>query len=209
MFHPISIAQESPYPYVSADTSHRGRGGWRNWHIPLGCGHQSLRDAVNSARAHGVEQREVPLVIKLFENPDYPSSRLFHGAVSLSNHDCIHVLLGRGLLPKDEAFAIGFTMGSTRQLHIYEEKLFALISHYLYPRAYRFSQDDLTVFHKAVHLGMVSGCRALNTIHYEYLMENSLSEARRILGIEEELLAAYYRMEKAQFPDAPESQRLI
>ena len=204
----LDLAREGVYLKPSS-TLDKAASGWKRWHVPLACGDRTLAEAVATARLYGVEQRDVPLIIKLVENPDFISSRLFHGAVSLQNHDCIHVLLGRGLLPKDEAFAIGFTMGSAKRLYAYEEKLYALIARYLYPIAYRFSTDDLSVFHTAVRLGMVSQCRPLNTIHYEFLMDHSLGEARRILGIEEDLLAACYRIEKARFPDSPESQRLI
>jgi hypothetical protein len=34
----------------------------------------------------------------------------------LEGHDCMHVILGRGLLNQDEAFVIGFTMGSARKI---------------------------------------------------------------------------------------------
>ena len=61
-------------------------------------------------------QEDVPLIIKLVENPKYFTSKLFTGAVDLFTHDCIHVLLGRGLLPKDEAFVIGYTMGSGKKM---------------------------------------------------------------------------------------------
>ena len=60
--------------------------------------------------------KDVPLIIKLTENPKYSSSRVFTGAVDLFTHDCIHVLLGRGLLLKDEAFVIGYTMGSAKRM---------------------------------------------------------------------------------------------
>ena len=62
-----------------------------------------------------LEAEDVPLIIKLVENPKYDIG-LFAGNVSLYNHDCIHLLLGRGLRVKDEAFVIGFTMGSTKKM---------------------------------------------------------------------------------------------
>jgi hypothetical protein len=41
-------------------------------------------------------------MIQLVENPRFnlPGIDLFHGAVDLATHDAIHILLGRGLLPK-------------------------------------------------------------------------------------------------------------
>ena len=71
-----------------------------------------------------LSQEDVPLVIKLTENPKYISSKLFTGAVDLFSHDCIHVLLGRGLLTKDEAFVIGYTMGSAKKMRRWRRNLF-------------------------------------------------------------------------------------
>ena len=61
-----------------------------------------------------LEAENVPLIIKLVENPKYDIG-LFPGNISLYNHDCIHLLLGRGLRVKDEVFVIGFTMGRTKK----------------------------------------------------------------------------------------------
>jgi len=74
-------------------------------------------------------------MVQLVENPKFsmPGFRLFHGAVDLKRHDDIHLALGRGLLPKDEAFAIGFTMGTSNKVSTAEEKLFGWISKHLYP----------------------------------------------------------------------------
>jgi hypothetical protein len=56
--------------------------------------------------------------VRLFENPD--SLVAFPGAVTLERHDCIHILLGRGLLAQDEAFVIGYTMGTCRAVQSWQ-----------------------------------------------------------------------------------------
>ena len=59
--------------------------------------------------------------MRLLENPKYhlPGVTLFHGAVDLDMHDRIDIALGRGLLTAiDEAFTIGFTMGSTKRVRV-------------------------------------------------------------------------------------------
>lgn len=46
----------------------------------------------------------------LLENPDSPLP--FAGKIDLYRHDCLHLLLERGLSVEDEAFVVGFTMGN-------------------------------------------------------------------------------------------------
>jgi hypothetical protein len=181
------------------------------WHVPLSHGHVRLRDARAELATMGIEQKDVPFLVQLVENPRYdvPGIELFHGATDLARHDQIHILLGRGLLAKDEAFVIGFTMGSTDQVGRTEEVLYGLFARYLYPRSYRFSETDLRVFRDAVRLGFVSDCQALHAADLDSLQDCTLAEARRRLGIEEDLLRAYYAIERRRYPDSAESQRLL
>jgi hypothetical protein len=112
-----------------------GAQSYRDWHLPFTRDRITLREARASLRAVGAGQQEVPIMVQLVENPKFsmPGFRLFHGAVDLKRHDDIHLALGRGLLPKDEAFAIGFTMGTSNKVSTAEEKLFGWISKHLYP----------------------------------------------------------------------------
>jgi hypothetical protein len=182
----------------------------RRWRIGLDRSDLSLRQAFEQLRGIGLEQGDVPLMVQLVENPKYdlPGFDFFHGATDLRTHDLIHILLGRGLLAKDEAFVIGFTMGSTDRVTHNEERLYGLISKHLYPKAYRFTDDDLRVFRDAVRLGYVSDCAPLHAADYTPLLDLGLEAARRALGIETDLLRAYYAIEKRRYPDSPESQRL-
>ncbi len=128
---------------------------WADWHIPLSAGQLTLRQGLASLAEVGARQQEIPLLIRLMENPKYslPGVTLFHGAVDLKAHDRIHILLGRGLLTEDEAFTIGFTMGSTKRVSRTEEWLFGLIARRLYPVPYRFDDNAVRIFRDAVHLG--------------------------------------------------------
>ena len=179
--------------------------------MPLACREATLGQAYESMRAINAKPLSVPLIIRLVENPEFdlPGFDVFHGSTSLETHDYIHILLGRGVLPKDEAFVIGFTMGSTDLVTATEEKLFGMISKYLYPKVYKFNDDDLRVFRDAVRLGFVSDCRSLAGVDYRALLDKPLGEIRPALGIEEDLLRAYYAIEKRRFPDAPESRPLL
>jgi len=183
----------------------------KNWFIPLSDSDKTLMQACEELQSFGLKQNDVPYIIQIVENPkfDLPGFDIFHGAVNLQTHDYIHIILGRGLLPKDEAFVIGFTMGSTDRVTATEERLYAFFAKFLYPREYRFTDDDVRIFKDAVRLGFVSDCKPLPQIDYSQYLHWPLREIRKALGIEEDLLRAYYAIEKRRYPTSPESQRLL
>lgn len=184
---------------------------YRDWHLPLRHDRITLRDALADMQRVGAQQGEVPLMVQLVENPRYriPGVTIFHGAVDLRQHDCIHLALGRGLLPMDEAFTIGFTMGSTQQVSTLEEELFALISKHLYPPFYQFGDDDLRVFRDAVRLGFISGCQPLDEVDFDQYLDLTLAEMRQRIGLEADLLLAYYAIERRRYPESLASRRLL
>jgi hypothetical protein len=183
----------------------------RSWHVPLSHGDATLGETYAEIRQFGIKAEDLPFLVRLIENPEYdlPGFDLFHGATDLKTHDQIHIVLGRGLLAKDEAFVIGFTMGSTDRVSASEERLFGLLARYLYPRQYRFDAEDLRVFRDAVRLGFVSDCRPLHEVRYDDYADLPLREVRKALGIEEDLLRAYYAIERRRCPQSFESQRLL
>ncbi len=183
----------------------------RDWFIPLSNSNQTLGDAYQEMQKIALEQGSIPTIVQLVENPKYdlPGIDIFSGATNLETHDYIHILLGRGVLPKDEAFVLGFTMGSTNRVGQLEEKLYGLFTRYLYPKHYRFSEEDFQVYKDAVRLGYISDCRPLDKIDYPSLADVSLDEARDTVGIEKNLLQAYYEIEAKRHPESYESQRLI
>lgn len=184
---------------------------WADWHIPLSSGEINLREGLASLARVGARQQEIPLIVRLLENPKYslPGLTLFHGAVDLGAHDRIHILLGRGLLTEDEAFTIGFTMGSTKRVSRMEERLFGWIARHIYPPPYTFTEHAVRIFSDAVRLGGISGCRPLDRIEYDRHLDKPLAEIRAWLGLETDLIAAYYRIEKERYPDSRGSQRLL
>ncbi|ETW97720.1 MAG: hypothetical protein ETSY2_44115 [Candidatus Entotheonella gemina] len=114
------------------------------------------------------------------------------------------------MLPsKDEAFVLGFTMGSTNRVTTAEERLYTFFAKYLYPRGYRFTEEETHVYKDAVKLGFVSDCQPLSEVDYTPYLDWKLSDIRRELGVEEDLLRAYYGIEKRRYPKSPESQRLL
>ncbi len=182
-----------------------------DWFIPLSEQAMTLADARERLRPVAHPQEAIPLIVQVVENPrfDLPGIDIFSGATDLDSHDNIHILLGRGLLPKDEAFVLGFTMGSTNRVGQVEETLYKLFSRFLYPKEYRFSKEDFQVYQDAVRLGYVSDCQPLDSIDYPRIMDLPLEAARREIGVETELLRAYYGIEKRRHPDVAESARLL
>lgn len=181
-----------------------------DWYFPLHGGAAVLGDVYRDLKAIGLEQKDIPFLIQLVENPkfDLPGFDLFHGATDLKTHDLLHIVLGRGLLAKDEAFVIGFTMGSSNRVSTTEEVLYGLFAKYLYPKEYRFSDEDLHVFKDAVKLGFISDCQPLCKVEFEAMTELTVSDVRKRIGLEDQLLEAYYAIEKKRYPHCPESQRL-
>ncbi len=183
---------------------------WKEWHVPLEVEDITIRECLATQAPVAAGSSDIPLIVKLVENPkfDIPGLTLFNGAVSLDDHDVIHVLLGRGMLPKDEAFVIGFTMGSTNRMSTSEKKMYSLVAKYLYPGPYKFSDEDIVVFKKAAHLGYVSDCTPLDKIDFSPYLDMTVKEARVSLGIEADLLAAYYNIEQKKYPQFMECQRI-
>jgi hypothetical protein len=149
--------------------------------------------------------------VQLVENPRFelPGVEIFSGAADLRKHDLLHIVLGRGLLPKDEAFVLGFTMGSTNRVGELEETLFTLIARYLYPKTYRFGDEDVEVYKDAVRLAYISDCQALAKADLESMLEWPLGRIRGAVGVEEDLLRSYYAIEARRYPKSAESQRLL
>jgi hypothetical protein len=184
---------------------------WDEWHVPLSRDDLALRTALDSLDAVGARQQDIPLSVRLLENPKYslPGMTLFHGAVDLAVHDRIHLLLGRGLLTEDEAFTIGFTMGSTKHVSRTEEWLFGWLASHVYPPPYTFDANAVRIFNDAVRLGGISGCLPLNQIDYDRCLDMPLGEIREQVGLETDLLVACYRIEKERYPESVACQRLL
>ncbi|WP_221794494.1 hypothetical protein [Oceanobacter mangrovi] len=184
---------------------------WRDWIVPVAEEQLTLREILATALHLQAGQQDIPLIVQLVENPkfDIPGINLFNGAVGLEAHDCIHAILGRGMLPKDEAFVIGFTMGSSNRVTTTEERLFTLAAKYLYPGPYKFNDEDIHVFKDAVRLGFVSDCTPLAEVDYEPYMDMPIKQVRQEIGVEVELLKAYYQIERRRYPADKASQRTL
>lgn len=114
---------------------------WKEWHVPLSA-EITVQEGLDSLAKVGAKPDAIPFVVQLFENPKY---NLLPGCTELERHDIIHILLGRGLLPRDEAFVLGYTMGST-QCNKMWAWFFLLVASWIYPSVYRFGSADRVIF---------------------------------------------------------------
>ena len=65
------------------------------------------------------------------------------------------------------------------------------------------------MFRDAVRLGFISDCHPLDEVDFEPFLDLELADIRRRIGLEADLILAYYAIEKRRFPESLESQRLL
>tara|TARA_R100001377_G_scaffold77901_1_gene55403 strand:- start:97 stop:669 length:573 start_codon:yes stop_codon:yes gene_type:complete len=166
----------------------------------------TLDSVLEQMHPFSLDQSDVPLLVKLVENPKYDIG-LFAGYVDLFSHDCIHAILGRGLAVKDEAFVIGYTMGSTKRMARWRRNLFMFCAKHLYPEGYKFGEDERLVFYNAVMAG--SKCPSdLSKVDFRHFLCCTPWHIRLKLGIDEYLVESCYSLERNLFSESYESQRL-
>ena len=178
--------------------------GYMDWNPGLNNGAKTLGAVLKSMPAN--DQTDISAIVKLFENPASPLA--LAGAVSLERHDAIHILLGRGLLPQDEAFVIGFTMGTSKDISGLEEFIFKNASKYLYPKPYRFSENHMIAYQLGLQYGKVCKAERIFEFPFEKHEKKKISELRKKLGINVSELKRIYAAEKILLPKTKSSLRL-
>lgn len=177
---------------------------YKDWNPGLDNGAKTLAAIIKTLPAN--EPQDISAIVKLFENPSSPIA--LPGAVNLERHDCIHIILGRGLLPQDEAFVIGFTMGTSKYIGGFAEGLFKKASRYLYPKPYKFSKDNLIAFELGLQYGKVCKANEIYEFPFEKFGKDKLKDLRKRLGIKVSDLKQIYRTEKILLPGTKASKRL-
>ena len=177
---------------------------WRSWSPGLDNDSLALRDVLATLPA--APPSAIPWIVRLFENPD--GWLRLHGAVNLRNHDMIHVLLGRGLLGQDEAFVIGFTMGSTKAVSWLERMFFKFVVSQVYPHPYRISWRTLAAYDLGLAAGREMGVPNLHLLLREDMLDQPLGEIRHRLGIDTRRLRGFYAREQETLPGTAASLRL-
>lgn len=184
--------------------ANRKRISYRDWNPGLSNGDKTLKQVLDTLPANNPE--DISMVVKIFENPKSPVA--LKGAVNLERHDCIHVVLGRGLLPQDEAFVIGFTMGTSKNISAFEEFIFKIVSTKLYPKIYRFSRKHMKAYKLGLEYGKSCKCEKIYDFPFENYLGDKVSSLRRRLGINIQELRQVFRVEKQFLKETICSNRL-
>lgn len=180
---------------------------WDEWNPGLDTDDMTIAEVLATMPAANAD--EVPEVIKKYENPDSPDA--LPGAITLARHDCIHVLLGRGLHVQDEAFVIGATMGAASDITGDIVEFFIKVSTTEYPKHWRFEEEHIPSFRLGVGFAVDNlNAKDLHLIPLEEepWQSKSVRDARRDLGIVKEELRAYFRKAELLVPGTRATRRL-
>ena len=180
---------------------------WDEWNPGLDTDDMTLRDVLDTMPAANAE--DVPEIIRKYENPESPDA--LPGAIDLDRHDCIHVLLGRGLHVQDEAFVIGATMGAASDISDAAVETFIRVSTREYPKHWRFEEEHIPSYRLGIGFAMdnLRG-KDLHLIPLEgdAWQSRRVGEARKALGIVKEELRAYFRKAELLVPGTRATRRL-
>ncbi|MEM9968039.1 MAG: hypothetical protein AAF755_08070 [Pseudomonadota bacterium] len=180
---------------------------WDEWNPGLDTDDMTLAEVLATLPAANAD--EVPEIIRRYENPESPDA--LPGAISLARHDCIHVLLGRGLHVQDEAFVIGATMGAASDITGEIVDFFVKVSTTEYPKHWRFEEAHIASYRLGVGFSMDNlRNKDLHLIPLEEgpWQSKTVRQARQDLGIVKEELRAYFRKAQLLVPGTRASQRL-
>lgn len=149
--------------------------------------------------------KKVPLLVRMLENPRSPIA--LAGPTTMLDHDCIHIVLGRGLLPQDEGFVIGYSIGNASHSSALDRLLFHELAPF-YPNPYKFTSTDLRAFDYGFDCGARSGIRNIHLFHFENNINRTIGAVREQLGISRSRLLSWFREELGFIPESRESRRL-
>lgn len=170
----------------------------------------SLRAAIEGIRENNHPNGHRVLSERLARDPVFQDSGLVLLDTGLDRRqtDAIHIMLGRGFLPVDEAFSAGFTIGCAKKVTTASEKLYAQLSEHVFPLLSDLETIAIAVLKDAIKLAYVSNCVPLDRFDFSGWLEHPVKDIRRVIGLEPELLNSYYEVEKRRYPTSTASQQL-
>jgi len=180
---------------------------WDEWSPGLDTDDMTIAEVLATMPA--AEADDVPEIIKKYENPESPDA--LPGAIHLNRHDCIHVLVGRGLHVQDEAFVIGATMGAASDITDEVVEFFIKVSTTQYPKHWRFEEEHIPSYRLGVGFAM-DNMRGkdlhLIPLEDEPWQSKTVAQARKDLGISKPELRAYFRKAELLVPGTRATRRL-
>lgn len=180
------------------------------WHIPFHEDGISLRAALSTMPSPVIPE-EMPLMLRLHRDPNlsFLGQLVSRAGLDQHQHDCIHLLLGRGLLPMDQAFVLGFTIGCSTKSSIPEHRLQGEVGRHFYKNVSLFDEAESAVFREGIKLAYLCCCVPLENFDFTPWYDQTLLQLRKATGIDPELVMAYYAIEKHRYPHSLASQRLL
>ena len=133
-------------------------------------------------KINGDEQSDIPFLVWLLENPD--SIFPLPGKINLYDHDCLHILLDRDISVLDEAFVVGFTMGSDVKTNRFHLAVFKFLSSVFYPKQYKFNREQFKLFDIAFNYGRKLKIKNLNHLDFKVHENKTVGELRKLFGID-------------------------
>ena len=141
---------------------------------------QTLKSCIQNI--NGDEQSDIPFMVWFLENPD--SIFPLPGKINLYNHDCLHIILDRGISLLDEAFVVGFTMGSDLKTNQFHLAIFKILSTLFYPQHYKFNYQQFKLLKKAFNYSRKLKVKNVNQIDFKKYENQTVGEIRKLLGID-------------------------
>jgi len=178
---------------------------WRKWYSGLDNDDQTLRSVYASLPFPDPDSTEQ--LAQIFDHPVSPYLAL--GEAAPRNHDCLRIVLGRGLLNQDEAFILGYACGTTaKQLEEPSVQAFRRACKRLCKPPYRMSDADLIAFDVGFARGQKAHVRNAARFDFAAAMALELGQIRTSLGIKAKALKASFREERLRLPGSHASTRL-
>lgn len=180
---------------------------WDEWNPGLDTDDLTLADVLETMPQ--TDEQDVPSVVKKYENPSSPFA--LPGALNIDRHDCLHVILGRGMHVDDEAFIIGVTMGAASDITDSAIEKFIKVSTTEYPRHWKFTTENINSFRLGVGFSFKNLQKSdihLIPLELGKWQKMKVSEIRKRLQISKHELRAYFRFSQTINPDMKSSKRL-
>lgn len=177
---------------------------YRDWNPGIENGNDTLISVLNTLP--GSDSIDISWYVKIIENPKSPFS--LPGAICLESHDCIHALLGRGLLNQDEAFVIGYTMGNATSLKNWHVALYKYYASNIFPKIYRFGERELIAFDLGIVYGKTRRTKNIHQVNFDLYKNKTMGEIRAIFDINLDILRHNRYIERTLFKNSKASKRL-
>lgn len=168
---------------------------YKYWH-PADHAHLEKLEAIYHTLP-GDGNYDIPLIVRLMENPESWIS--FPGAISLYNHDMLHVVLDCGIRNFEEAFVVGFVMGNNIKTRNWHKALFKFIARNFYPINYRFSEHDEECYDLGFSFGQKTRYKNVNKVNFNLYLDEKVDKIRSNLKIDKNLLRAYRQKREGNF----------